>query len=71
MSGKNELAEEYRAAAEAYRQEAQRCPTPAARAALEAEAKAMEDRYLNLTGRGQVRAVRRPHAQEETFRLDS
>jgi len=52
MSGNTELAEEYRAAAEAYRQEAQRCPTPEARSALEAEAEAMEDRYRKLIGGG-------------------
>ncbi len=46
-----DLAEEFRAAAEAYHQEAQRCPFPNERAALEAQAKEMEARYLNLIKR--------------------
>lgn len=46
-----DLAEEYRAAAEAYHEEAQRCPFPDKRAALEVHANEMEARYLKLIGK--------------------
>jgi hypothetical protein len=66
-----ELAEEYRLAAAAFREEALSCNALEARAVLEAQAAWWESRYLNLIKQANGRVGRWPHGQETRLRVDA